>query len=396
MKQLFLFLLLINHIICLGQTTAVGIGTTTPHNSAVLDIQSSSKGMLIPRMTTTQRTAIAAPATGLLVFDNTTGTFWFRNNASWTELVDTTSMVWKKNGNHAYTGVAGNIGVGTSNPAYDIHIAKPSPSLGFFDAGNNRTSGIISGSASNMYMNAYRAGLFDTNPKGHLILQNNQGLPQPLAAGNVGIGTNLPDTKLQIEDGTNISSTAGGFLQIGASTGANIAADDNQIQARNNGAASRLYMQTTGGDLQIGGTNAITINDGYQVYRNRPLSTNADLLPIAYAKMDGWNVSVLSGTGNLSLQRIEEGYYQLALLGEPNLYANRNQYSIFITANYTTAPTFANAEIKSNNFIEVKISKPDINYSNHSCNTCITASYINNAQYWKPIDITFSIIIYKM
>lgn len=40
----------------------VGIGTNTPDASSVLELQSTTQGVLVPRMTTAQRTAIAAPA----------------------------------------------------------------------------------------------------------------------------------------------------------------------------------------------------------------------------------------------------------------------------------------------------------------------------------------------
>ena len=55
--------------------------------SAMLDISSTSKGMLTPRMTTAQRTAISSPATGLLVYqtDGTAG-FYFYNGAAWISL----------------------------------------------------------------------------------------------------------------------------------------------------------------------------------------------------------------------------------------------------------------------------------------------------------------------
>ena len=55
----------------------VGIGTATPNTSAQLDVTSTNKGLLMPRMTTIQRTGIATPATGLQVFDIDTKTFWF-------------------------------------------------------------------------------------------------------------------------------------------------------------------------------------------------------------------------------------------------------------------------------------------------------------------------------
>ncbi len=64
---------------------SVGINTT-PDNSAVLDVVSTSKGMLIPRMNSTQRTSIASPATGLLVFDTQTQTFFYRHSTGWQEL----------------------------------------------------------------------------------------------------------------------------------------------------------------------------------------------------------------------------------------------------------------------------------------------------------------------
>ena len=64
--------------------TAVGIGTTSPNASAALDVSSTTKGILLPTMTQTQRNAIATPATGLLVFqtDNTAG-FYYYNGTAW-------------------------------------------------------------------------------------------------------------------------------------------------------------------------------------------------------------------------------------------------------------------------------------------------------------------------
>ena len=64
----------------------VGIGTTTPNTSALLDLTSTDKGMLVPRMTSAQRTAIASPATGLLVYDNDTNAFWFYNGTAWARI----------------------------------------------------------------------------------------------------------------------------------------------------------------------------------------------------------------------------------------------------------------------------------------------------------------------
>lgn len=63
-----------------------GIGTTTPHPSAMLDVTSTTMGALVPRMTTTQRTAIASPATGLLVYDLTDNRHFVYNGTAWEAL----------------------------------------------------------------------------------------------------------------------------------------------------------------------------------------------------------------------------------------------------------------------------------------------------------------------
>ena len=69
--------------------TQVGINTdnSAPDPSAMLDVQSIDKGMLVPRMSSAQRTIISNAATGLLVFDLDTETFWFYDDNGWTELI---------------------------------------------------------------------------------------------------------------------------------------------------------------------------------------------------------------------------------------------------------------------------------------------------------------------
>ncbi len=67
----------------------VGIGTSSPSASALLDISSTSKGILIPRMTSSQRNAISSPTTGLLIFQTDAPTdFYYYNGSSWTSLTE--------------------------------------------------------------------------------------------------------------------------------------------------------------------------------------------------------------------------------------------------------------------------------------------------------------------
>jgi len=65
-------------------TGAAGIGTTAPNPSSLLDIVSTSKGVLIPRMNKAQRDAIATPSTGLLIYQtNSTPGFYYYNGSVW-------------------------------------------------------------------------------------------------------------------------------------------------------------------------------------------------------------------------------------------------------------------------------------------------------------------------
>jgi Chaperone of endosialidase/Head domain of trimeric autotransporter adhesin len=86
----------------LSTTAQVGISATNtpPNASAMLDVSSTNKGLLPPRMSTAQRNAIASPADGLLVFDTNTQSYWYRRISTWTELPQSTAAVnfWQQTG----------------------------------------------------------------------------------------------------------------------------------------------------------------------------------------------------------------------------------------------------------------------------------------------------------
>lgn len=64
-------------------STGVGIGTTSVAASSILDMVSTTKGMLPPRMTTTQRDAISSPATGLTIYNTTSNQMNVYNGTAW-------------------------------------------------------------------------------------------------------------------------------------------------------------------------------------------------------------------------------------------------------------------------------------------------------------------------
>jgi len=88
MRSLY-FIFFIASIIASAQTVVISEAEASPDGSSILDVQSSSKGMLIPRMTRNQRELISSPATGLLVYQtDATSAFYFYNGTSWIPLLD--------------------------------------------------------------------------------------------------------------------------------------------------------------------------------------------------------------------------------------------------------------------------------------------------------------------
>lgn len=89
----------------------------TPESSAMLEVKSTSKGLLIPRMTTAQRLLIAAPVSGLLVFDTDKESFYLYGQGRWIDL-SSSSEIWTADGasNVYLTNPDNNVGIGTLSP----------------------------------------------------------------------------------------------------------------------------------------------------------------------------------------------------------------------------------------------------------------------------------------
>ncbi|HBF87025.1 MAG TPA: hypothetical protein DDX39_00175 [Bacteroidales bacterium] len=89
LTKIFLVLLIANCSLTIVNAQNIAItddDAYSANSSAMLDVKSTTKGMLVPRLTTAQRTAVASPATGLLIFDTDAGSFYFYNGTSWVNL----------------------------------------------------------------------------------------------------------------------------------------------------------------------------------------------------------------------------------------------------------------------------------------------------------------------
>jgi hypothetical protein len=114
--------------VLLSQINAQNVGInedgSTPDASALLDLKSETKGLLIPRMLKAQRTAIPVPAVGLMVYqtDSDAG-FYYYNGSGWTKLGSGSAAgYWKANGNDIFNLNTNNVGIGTEAPNARLEV----------------------------------------------------------------------------------------------------------------------------------------------------------------------------------------------------------------------------------------------------------------------------------
>jgi hypothetical protein len=129
MKKLsFLFatlvLMLVTDLIY-AQGLSISDVSNTADASSVLDVYSTSRGMLIPRLTSAQRTGIASPATGLMVFDTDAGSMYLYDGAAWVAVAK--RQLWNRNAFGTYLANQGDfVGIGTINPGiYKLYVTDP-------------------------------------------------------------------------------------------------------------------------------------------------------------------------------------------------------------------------------------------------------------------------------
>lgn len=114
-RILFLLWLILPGNLLFAQS--IGIGTTTPHSSALLDISGTTKGVLFPRMTTFQRIAIAAPSNGLTVYDTDKNELFHYNGTAWKPILN--GEYWSRpiTNRNRITNSTDSIGIGLNSPS---------------------------------------------------------------------------------------------------------------------------------------------------------------------------------------------------------------------------------------------------------------------------------------
>jgi hypothetical protein len=195
-----------------NQGVAINSDGAQADQSAMLDVKSTTGGILIPRMTQTQRNNISSPATGLLVYqtDNTDG-FYYYDGAGW-NYIGAPDNDWTVNGNDLYNNNSGNVGIGTNSPGAKLEVAGHIWQTG---TGNSVFLGESAGAADDLSDNVNvfvgkQAGQSNTSGENNVAIGMQALLANTSGVRNIAIGS-----------ASSWFSNGSGNISIGHSTSAN-------------------------------------------------------------------------------------------------------------------------------------------------------------------------------
>ena len=259
----------------------VGIGTVTLNNSATLELFSTTKGLLIPRMTKAEILAIINPVEGLLVYDNIGDRFWYYNAGSWV-----------------------NIGNGTGYKLVDqdndtqVHVEKtPDEDVIRFEiAGTDRWAFegkriIPMNSGSSIFIGELTGENDDLTWRKNVYIGNNTGVDNISGEDNIGIGDqvlkiNTGNSNIGIGDEALVNKKNGGnnttigynSLRGDASTIDNnttLGHFSNTIGGVNNTSVGYFSLVTGTNSTAIGYNNTAALNNEFYVVSSTFLGSKA-------------------------------------------------------------------------------------------------------------------------
>lgn len=295
---------------------AINTDHSVPDNSAMLDIKSSNKGLLIPRTTIA---SIATPAKGLIVYDTATASIQYFNGSSWIDLSGAGGN-WNTLSGNIYNANIGNVGIGVTNPVAKLDIKTSDINPMKISGADPMYISLLEGNAYRGYFGSFAGnaedvdigtGLGNTTGKMHLTIQASPKLTVA-ANGNVGIGNMSPSNKLDVSGDINFT----GNLRTNGSAGTN-----GQVLT-SNGNASPTWANSAFGNTTRFSFNLIQTTDGYNIDTMSFVSANYNLNPS--------QVFVLAGNAT-RLQINKTGLYHFSGALDINYF---NLTSIFDVAGY--------------------------------------------------------------
>lgn len=327
---------------------------TTPHPSAMLHIKSTTRGLLMPRLTSAQRNAIDAPANGLMVYDTDLGaTLFFRQGTGWVQMITNASAStnsWSTTGNVGLSSsnflgtldntplifkvnntLAGYLGsraiyLGTNaGKNYDFTGSDPT-NIGIGVSANENAKGLQNIAIGSFSLQNSVAGMNENIALGNDAMRNAIGGSYNIAIGNNALqSVNTAGAEYNIALGErSLTQLTGGTGNIGIGRRAmfqannvnnNIAVGDsalafNETGSRNTAVGSKVAYKLTGSSEIVAFgyeamQNASSGNEntavGYQALRTNAGNRNTAIGYKALATNSSGTQNTLVGVNSLSL-----------------------------------------------------------------------------------------------
>jgi hypothetical protein len=235
------------------QGVAVNATGNPPAASAMLDVQSTTKGFLLPRMTQAQRLAISSPANGLLVFDTDAQKLFQYQDGVWRYLIDNSYWAGSATRRWIYN-ASDSIGIGTALPSEKLHVSN----------GNLKVS------------------------NGDIKLDGGDFL------------LNKPDGIIQLQS----AGEDKGFIQLSG--------NDLRIGTNVANAAGSLIVRTQGANQVTINQGGLEMTGNGKILRNNTDTNN--LVPACYGQIRE-NGTIIYSTPNVTAWRVQEGVYYVSFPG---------------------------------------------------------------------------------
>lgn len=272
MKKVFLFtglpgialiVIMIGWSVVVNAQSGVSINTdgTNPDNSAMLDIKSISKGLLIPRMTAAQKSAIVSPATGLLIYqtDGTKG-FYYYDGSTWAPLSTAAQPLtgWSTTGNNGTDSTLNFIGtinnqplIGKVNGEQVFRFSKNMHTvMAGYQAGKNNIGDY------NTFL-GYQSGMSNTTGDGNIFL------------GYAGIANTTGRQNLFLGNYNGTTNTTGSYNQfIGFQAGQNnTTGTENTFSGYQSGQSNTTGSQNYFNGMYSGNNNTTASGNHFEGYK---------------------------------------------------------------------------------------------------------------------------------
>jgi hypothetical protein len=278
----FLLAILIMHWV---DAQSVGIGTTTPNARAALEINSTTKGLLIPSMTTSQRLAIASPPNGLMVYDTERNLFYHHTGSTWSALLNGEYWIRPSASRSRISNANDSVGIGTNSPTEWLDVDGNIRSRNNINADNDirATGNVIAGNvvtSGNLVASGVSTLSGDVTTNSDLIINNTTATLQLKSSG----------------DNTGFFQLSGNNVRFGTNSG-----------------------NTTGNVIvRLNGNDRVSINPSGDIALEGKITTpntgSVNMLPLSFGQVDNTG-TVKSGSGNFTATRVGVGDYRIFCTG---------------------------------------------------------------------------------